>query len=396
MIPKEWEGKDFYQVLGITRDARMEDIKAAHRRLVRAFHPDLAPSADSAEEFRAVTLAYEVLGNPTLRAQYDEYYFTDTRENAALYKQRKPFIRLVVRAALFVLILLLLKNLGYLGNTTVINQTGNGQTTTAPGNSNNNQVLALMAGPQGAPGPAGVAGKDGFIGLNGYQGKDGLPGAPGSVGEQGPIGPSGAQGIQGVQGIQGIQGTQGLQGIQGLQGQNVTVETIEVGDNAACDGLGGVRLIGTTTATVCNGSGGGGGGAGVFGTGYVNVGTCDSNVKISLESAFRNGEFKMSAIIIDEIAGVCNGQELKAILKVKNPFPSDGLTRNNYSAGDSIQCSLILSINPNSGANANSVALTSPDCENTTTNNASFRFYDVYAEDVSSDSRGLLIQISAR
>jgi len=40
--------------------------------------------------------------------------------------------------------------------------------------------------------------------------------------------------------------------------------------------------------------------------------------------------------------------------------------------------------------------LTSPDCENTTTNNASFRFYDVYAEDVSSDSRGLLIQISAR
>jgi hypothetical protein len=391
MIPKEWEGKDFYQVLGIMRDARMEDIKAAHRRLVRAFHPDLAPSADSAEKFRAVTLAYEVLGNPTLRAQYDEYYFTDTRENSALYKQRKPYMRLLVRVIIFILILLLLKNLGYLGNTTIINQSGNGQTTTAPGNGNNNQVLALMAGPQGPPGPAGVAGRDGFIGLNGYQGKDGLPGAPGAVGEQGPIGPSGAQGIQG---IQGVQGAQGIQGIQGLQGQNVTVETIGT-DEDDCDGLGGVRLIGTTTAIVCNGSGGSGG-SGVFGTGYVNVGTCDSSVKISLESAFRNGEFKMSAIIVDEIAGVCNGQELKAILKVRNPFPSDGLTRNNYSAGDSIQCSLILSLNPNSGANANSVALTSPDCENTTTNNAAFRFYDVYAEDVSSDSRGLLIQISAR
>jgi hypothetical protein len=391
MIPKEWEGKDFYQVLGIMRDARMEEIKAAHRRLVRAFHPDLAPSADSAEKFRAVTLAYEVLGNPTLRAQYDEYYFTDTRENAALYKQRKPFMRLLVRTALFVLVLLLLKNLGYLGNTTIINQSGNGQTATAPGDSNN-QVLALMAGPQGPPGPAGVAGRDGFIGLNGYQGKDGLPGAPGSVGEQGPIGPSGLQGIQGIQGIQGLQG---IQGIQGLQGQNVTVETIEVGDNSACDGLGGVRLIGTTTATVCNGSGGGGG-SGVLGTGYVNVGTCDSNVKISLESAFRNGEFKMSAIIVDQIAGACNGQELKAILKVRSPIPSDGLTRSYYSAGDAIQCSLILDINPSSGSNANSVALTSPDCENTTTGNALFRFYDVYAEDVSSDSRGLLIQISAR
>jgi hypothetical protein len=391
MIPKEWEGKDFYQVLGIMRDARMEDIKAAHRRLVRAFHPDLAPSADSAEKFRAVTLAYEVLGNPKLRAQYDEYYFTDTRENSALYTKRKPFMRLLVRVIIFILILLLLKNLGYLGNTTIIQNSGSNLTTNS-GNSNNNQVLALMAGPQGPPGPAGVAGRDGFIGLNGYQGKDGLPGAPGAVGEQGPIGPSGAQGIQG---IQGVQGAQGIQGIQGLQGQNVTVETIGT-DEDDCDGLGGVRLIGTTTAIVCNGSGGGGGGAGVFGTGYVNVGTCDSNVKISLESAFRNGEFKMSAIIIDEIAGVCNGQELKAILKVRNPFPSDGLTRNNYSAGDSIQCSLILSLNPNSGANANSVALTSPDCENTTTNNAAFRFYDVYAEDVSSDSRGLLIQIAAK
>jgi hypothetical protein len=299
-------------------------------------------------------------------------------------------MRLLVRVIIFILILLLLKNLGYLGNTTIIQNSGSNLTTNS-GNSNNNQVLALMAGPQGPPGPAGVAGRDGFIGLNGYQGKDGLPGAPGSVGEQGPIGPSGAQGIQGIQGLQGLQG---IQGIQGLQGQNVTVETIGT-DEDDCDGLGGVRLIGTTTAIVCNGSGGGGG-AGVFGTGYVNVGTCDSNVKISLESAFRNGEFKMSAIIVDEIAGACDGQELKAIFKVRSPFPSDGLTRSYYSAGDAIQCSLVLDINPSSGANANSVALTSPDCENTTTNNASFRFYDVYAEDVSSDSRGLLIQISAR
>jgi hypothetical protein len=51
-------------------------------------------------------------------------------------------------------------------------------------------------------------------------------------------------------------------------------------------------------------------------------------------------------------------------------------------------------LNPSSGPNANSVALTSSDCDNTTTNNASFRFYDVYAEDISSDARGLLVQIA--
>jgi curved DNA-binding protein CbpA len=147
MIPKEWEGKDFYQVLGIMRDARMEDIKAAHRRLVRAFHPDLAPSADSAEKFRAVTLAYEVLGNPTLRAQYDEYFFTDSRDNfagSALYKKRRPFLRLLGRAAIFILILVLLRNFGYLGNTTIINSAGNPVTSGNSSGNNNHTVLARV------------------------------------------------------------------------------------------------------------------------------------------------------------------------------------------------------------------------------------------------------------
>jgi hypothetical protein len=172
------------------------------------------------------------------------------------------------------------------------------------------------------------------------------------------------------------------------------IVALAIGDDDCSEG--GTKFIASdgTESFACNGSGGSGG-SGVIGTGYVNVGTCDSSVKISLESAFRNGEFKMSAIIIDQIAGACDGQELKAILKVRTPFPSDGLSRSNYSAGDAIQCSLILDVNPSSGSNANSVALTTPDCENTTTNNAAFRFYDVYAEDVSSDSRGLLIQIAA-
>jgi len=384
MIPKEWEGKDFYQVLGIMRNARFEDIKAAHRRLVRAFHPDLAPSTDSTANFRAVTLAYEVLSNPKLRAQYDQYFFTDSENNSAQYLKRKTFSRLLGRTALFILIVLLLGNLGYFGDTSIF-QNSNSTKPNSSGNSNNNQVLALMAGPQGPPGPAGVAGRDGFIGLNGYQGKDGLSGAPGAVGQQGPAGSAGAAGQPGAQGLQGIQGT------QGLQGQSVTIETITTEEDD-CDGLGGVRLIGTSTAVVCNGSGSG---AGVIGTGYVNVGACDSSVKISLESSFNNGEFKMSAINIEKVSGVCNGQELTAILKIRSSFPSDGLIRNHYLAADAIRCRKTLDLNPDSGVDANSVLLDWRDCQNITTPDQDFRLDDVYAYDVSASARGLLIQIAA-
>jgi hypothetical protein len=393
MIPKEWEGKSFYEILGIMRDARFEDIRTSYRRLVRAYHPDLAPGTESQENFRAVTLAYQVLGDPKLRAQYDEYFFTDSRENAEHYRKPKPYMRLFIRTALFILILLLLKNLGYLGTTNIFQNLGTSQTTNS-GGSNNNEVLALMAGPQGPPGPAGVAGRNGFIGMNGYQGTDGLPGAPGAVGAQGPagvageIGPAGAAGSAGTAGAAGAAGAQGLQGLQGLPGQGVTLEPIST-DEADCDGAGGVRIIGTTTAIVCNGTG-----TGIIGAGYVNVGACDSSVKITLESTFKNGEFKMSAINVNQLSGACNGQELTAILKIKSTFSSDGLIRNHYIAGDAIRCSKSLVLNPDSGVDANNIQLSWQECQNITTPDGDFRLDDVYAYDVSASARGLLIQIA--
>ena len=160
-----------------------------------------------------------------------------------------------------------------------------------------NQVLALMVGPAGPPGPAGVAGKDGFVGLNGYQGKDGIPGAPGAVGDQGPIGPAGPQGVQGLQGLQGAQGA------AGAAGAGVVIVALDVGDSNCS--AGGTKFI-SSTGTIsyaCNGTSGGGG-SGSLGTGYVEVGTCDSSVKISLETAYVDGQFKMSAIIVDELAGL--------------------------------------------------------------------------------------------
>jgi curved DNA-binding protein CbpA len=147
MIPKNWEGTDFYRVLGVSRNARIDEIKAAHRRLVREFHPDLATSQDAKERFAEVTLAYEVLGNPKLRAQYDSYIFTDLgfeSNRSALYKQRRPFLRLIGRIALFLIVIFLLRSCGYLDNTALVSNPGASLTTgNSSQNKNNNQVLAL-------------------------------------------------------------------------------------------------------------------------------------------------------------------------------------------------------------------------------------------------------------
>lgn len=61
---------DYYEVLGVARDASQDQIKKAYRKLARELHPDVA--GDGAEDrFKDVTRAYEVLGNPEKRQSYD-------------------------------------------------------------------------------------------------------------------------------------------------------------------------------------------------------------------------------------------------------------------------------------------------------------------------------------
>ncbi|MEC9372692.1 MAG: DnaJ domain-containing protein [Planctomycetota bacterium] len=62
---------DYYGDLGLTHSASADDIRAAHRRLVRAHHPDVNPSEDSRLMFQRVQQAYEVLRDDEARRSYD-------------------------------------------------------------------------------------------------------------------------------------------------------------------------------------------------------------------------------------------------------------------------------------------------------------------------------------
>jgi curved DNA-binding protein len=66
------EFKDYYQTLGVTRDATAEDLKKAFRKLARKYHPDVSKEADAEKRMREVNEAYTVLSDPEKRAAYDQ------------------------------------------------------------------------------------------------------------------------------------------------------------------------------------------------------------------------------------------------------------------------------------------------------------------------------------
>ena len=65
--------KDYYQVLGVARDAGHDDIKRAYRKLARKYHPDVSKEPDAEARFKEVGEAYEVLKDPEKRAAYDQF-----------------------------------------------------------------------------------------------------------------------------------------------------------------------------------------------------------------------------------------------------------------------------------------------------------------------------------
>lgn len=67
------EYKDYYQVLGVRRDASGDEIQKAYRKLARKFHPDVATEAGAEARFKEVAEAYEVLKDAEKRAKYDRF-----------------------------------------------------------------------------------------------------------------------------------------------------------------------------------------------------------------------------------------------------------------------------------------------------------------------------------
>jgi curved DNA-binding protein len=65
------EFRDYYEIIGVPRDASPDDIKRAYRKLARKYHPDVSKETDAEARFKEVGEAYEVLRDPEKRAAYD-------------------------------------------------------------------------------------------------------------------------------------------------------------------------------------------------------------------------------------------------------------------------------------------------------------------------------------
>src|SRR5207249_12044043 len=72
-IRREWFDKDYYQILGVPKNASQAEIRKAYRKLAQRHHPDANPGNKEAEEkFKEVSAANDVLSDPQKRAQYDQ------------------------------------------------------------------------------------------------------------------------------------------------------------------------------------------------------------------------------------------------------------------------------------------------------------------------------------
>ena len=73
--------RDYYEVLGVEKNAAEDQIKRAFRKLAAKYHPDVNHEADAEDKFKEINEAYEVLSDPDKRARYDQYGFAGVDPN---------------------------------------------------------------------------------------------------------------------------------------------------------------------------------------------------------------------------------------------------------------------------------------------------------------------------
>lgn len=69
--------KDYYDILGVSKDASDDEIKHAYRKLSKKWHPDINKAPDAEAKFKEINEAYETLSDPQKRANYDQYGSAD-------------------------------------------------------------------------------------------------------------------------------------------------------------------------------------------------------------------------------------------------------------------------------------------------------------------------------
>ena len=65
--------RDYYEVLGVSKDASKDEIKRAYRKMAKKYHPDVNKAPDAADKFKEVNEAYEILSDENKKAAYDRY-----------------------------------------------------------------------------------------------------------------------------------------------------------------------------------------------------------------------------------------------------------------------------------------------------------------------------------
>jgi molecular chaperone DnaJ len=73
-MPSTASKRDYYDILGVSKNSTADEIKKAYRKVAMQFHPDRNPGDHAAEEkFKEAAEAYEILSNSDKRAQYDRF-----------------------------------------------------------------------------------------------------------------------------------------------------------------------------------------------------------------------------------------------------------------------------------------------------------------------------------